>query len=245
MKLIISLFISVILFLGTALVTKVYAQSFKFQLPEGSPNVASAGASFQIKILINTAGLETINGDALIIFDPTKMAVEKAETGNFFTYFSGNPLGGVNNKYLLSSWEESVARPKKSTTDTLFATLTLKGKSAGATSLTFDCTPASEADSNINQASDSKDIIKCSDLQPANFTIGPGAPTPLPTATLTPGPTSTPSATPTKKPTSTPVPTNTPRPTVAELPRSGTAELTFAGLAVGLILTVVGILLIL
>lgn len=258
MKFILTFIAIGILFLSTAGASSAYAQYFKFQ-PANPSQAIKVGDNVDIKVMINTNGQQTINGDALINFDPAKVAIDPAlvKTGNFFTYFSANTLGGTNNKLLISSWEESVARPKSSTTDTLFATMTIKAAAAGTATLSFDCTAGNEADSNINRASDSVDIINCSSLQPLTLNIGsagptstpaptatPG-PTSVPTITLTPAPTSTPSATATPRPTSTPVPTNTPRPTVAELPRAGTVETTIMGLGLGALLTVVGILFIL
>ena len=236
--------ICIFVLLLVASVSAAYAQTYKLELVNPSQTI-SAGNNFQVKILINTGGIQTINGDTLVVFEPLKVTMNSAQTGNFFTYFSGNNLGGVNNKYLVSSWEESISRPKSSNADTLFATLDLNAKAQGSTTLSFECKDGNEADTNINQASDSKDIVKCSDLKTLTVNIGAGAPTGTPSPTLKPGPTSTPSATLTPRPTSTPIPTNTPRPTVAELPRSGTTEITIVALGIGALLTVFGILIIL
>lgn len=230
-------------FLLSGAVNAAYAQVFKFELGTAAGDV-KVGSPVQVKILINTAGQQTINGDALFTFDPSGISVDSATTGNFYTYFSALPLGGSTTKYLVSSYEESVAHAKSTSTDTLFATLNLTLKSS-PTTLSFDCTSGTGSDSNINRSSDSKDIIVCP-LTPLTITAsGPTVTPGTPTATLTPGPTSTPSATPTKKPTSTPVPTNTPKPTATELPRSGSIEITTFALGIGALLTVVGVLFIL
>lgn len=233
-----------ILFISSVFASPVSAQTFKFELANPSASI-SAGSSFQVKILINTGGQQTINGDALIKFDDTKVSINSAQSGSFFTYFSGNPLGGTTNKYLISSWEESVARAKSSTTDTLFATATMTAKASGSTSLSFECTPGTEADSNINRASDARDIISCSALQPLTFNIGAAGPTSPPSTTTIPTSTPLPTATPTLRPTNTPWPTNPPLPTLAQLPRSGAAEVTAVALGIGTFLTIIGILAIL
>lgn len=257
MKIILSIFTIIILFAASSVFAEnANAQVFKFQLANPSETITK-DKNFQVKIMINTAGKATNNGDALINFDPVKVSINSATTGNFFHSFSdAGLLGGTTNKYLVSSWE-GVGYEKTASTDTLFATLDLTAKACGSASLSFDCTAGSEADSNINQSSDSKDIIQCP-LQPLNFTVICGSTTP----TLTPGPTSSPSATPkvtpsptsapsspsatpTKKPTSTLAPTSTIKPTVSVLPRSGAAEITFLGLGIGVLLTVVGVLFIL
>jgi len=244
---------SVLSAVSTVTASEVNAQTFKFQLSNPSQSI-KVGDNFDVKVMINTASEQTINGDALITFEPAKINVDKSKLSElvkqpnppFFTYFSANMLGGSNNKLLISSWEESIARPKSSSTDTLFATLTFSAVSNGTTNLSFDCTSGNEADSNINRASDSKDIIKCP-LPTLSLNIGGAQPTTTPSATpiVTAAPTSTPSATPTKRPTSTPVPTNTPRPTVSVLPRAGAVEVTLGALGVGIVLTVAGVLFIL
>ncbi|MBI3954872.1 hypothetical protein HY338_00380 [Candidatus Gottesmanbacteria bacterium] len=223
------------------------AQYFTLQLATTSGTVA-CGSNFQTKVLINTVGQQTIAADALIKYDSAKVKVnfDKSVKGDFYTYFSANPLGGSSDKALISSWEESVAREKSSTVDTLMATVDMTPLAPGSTTLSFDCVGTTGADSNINLASDFTDIIKCADNKPLTFTItgtncGP-QPTSTPSATLTPGPTSTPSATPTKKPTSTPVPTNTLVPTVSSLPNVGSTKITLTAVGIGLVLTIVGIL---
>ena len=241
-----SIFIAVVFLLAGG-VQGAYAQYFKFDASSVTQPVP-VGSTFNVKILINTAGVGVIAGDALFGFDPSKVSIDSAESGNFFTYFSGTPLGGANNKYLVSGWEESVSSAKSSSSDTLFATLSLTAKTSGTAVLSFDCTVGSEADSNINQASDSKDIIKCSEMTPVTIALGTGGPTTGPTSppvTTEPTPTSEPIATSTPVPTSVSIPTNTPHPVVSAVPRSGVAEVTFVALGVGVLLTIVGALLIL
>ncbi len=223
---------------------ETYAQTFKLELANPSQTI-SVGSAFQVKVLINTGGQQAINGDALITFNPAAVSVDSAVTGSFFSYFSANPLGGTNNKYLVSSWEESVAHAKTTSADTLFATMSLTAKTNGTTSLSFDCTAGNEADSNINKASDSTDILNCSGLTPLSLTIGSGGDV---AASPTPGGL-TPTVAPTSSageliPTETPIPrpTSTPKPTISVLPRSGVVEVTFTVLGIGILLTVIGAL---
>jgi len=248
----------VIVFLFSMGKTVAYAQSLKMELVNPTQQI-SVGNTFQVKLLINTGNIEAINADALLTFEPTKVSVDSATTANFFTYFSSSPLSGNPNQYLISSWEESVAHAKKSSTDTIMATLSLTANAAGSTSLGFVCTPGTEADSNINRASDSQDILtNCTALTPLTLTIGgggtvnptstPGAgqPTSTPGATVEPTATPIPTATPTLRPTNTPRPTSPPPPSVTTLPRAGTVGTTMAafGMAAAL-LTVGGLLFIL
>lgn len=250
MKLLFKSLIVALFILFTANVHAAYAQYFKFDV-SGVTQPVPVNSNFTVKVMINTAGIQTISGDALVIFDPTKVSINSATSGNFFTYFSGTPLGGATNKYLVSSWEESITSAKSSSSDTLFATLNMTAKANGSTSLSFDCTASSEADSNINQASDSKDIIKCDQMTPVTLTIGTGGTTttpgsqPTPTTGVTVPTPTTPAAVATATPIPNIPPTNTPVPAVSELPKTGMMEVTFAALGMGVLLTVVGVLFIL
>lgn len=223
-----------------------FAQSFKMQL-ENSGSAINVGDSFNVNILIDTGGQEAINGDVLLTYDPAMVAIDSGSSDNFFTYHSSTPLSGSSDKYLASSWEESVAHAKTASADTPFYTLNLTARAAGATVLSFDCVNGSEADTNINRSSDSADIVICP-LTPLNINIGgQGSLSPTP-GDGTPSPTLAPTVTPTLEPTATPSPTNTPpvsQTTVTELPRAGVIENTVMFLGLGTLLTVVGFLLIL
>lgn len=234
MKILLTVFIASILFVTSVFANEVYAQTFKFELVDPGQTI-EVGDSFQVKIFINTEGEETINGDALIIFEQDKLNINSSQSGDFFTYFTSTPLSGVDNKYLISSWEESIAHSKSSTTDNLFATLSLTAKACGNTSLTFDCTPGTGADSNINRASDSQDIIDCNGL--TSLTVNNCSSTgPTSAPTSAPNPTAVPTALPTSAPTDIPIPTK------AGPPRAGSIGITFAALGIGVLLTTVGVL---
>lgn len=242
----------------------VFAQGMKLELADPAQQIA-VGDTFQVKLLINTGGVDTINADALLLFESAKVAITDVVTENFYTYFSHVPLSGNPNQYLISSWEESVAHAKSSTADTPIGILSVKANAVGSTTLSFVCTPGTEADSNINRASDSQDILSgCSGLTPLTLTIGTGGtnptpttagggnptavptapggngPTSVPVPTSTPTPTFTPTPTSTPRPTATPIPTSAAGPTVAVLPRAGAAETTVMGMGMAALLLTVG-----
>lgn len=244
---------------------------YKLELADPNQTICN-NSIFQVKVYINTDGQEAIGGDVLLNFDPAKLNIQSGESANFFTYSLDTPLSGVNNKYLISSWEESTTRAKTSGDFDHFYTLNVKAVSAGSSQLTFNCINGTEADTNINLASDSTDIVACP-LPPITIPVssscqggGPTSPPPPPPdpttppvqdPTATPGqggngigdttpPTATPvPPTPTSTPTPTPIPpTRTPTPTSAiqTLPRAGVAEVTLGALGLGSILTIVGLL---
>lgn len=234
-------------------VNKVSAQVLKMQLANPSAAI-SPNSTFTVNLLINTAGKQTLGADAMIVFDPAKVSIDSAAAASptFYSFFSANSpclLGGFTNKCYINAWDDSVAHQKSSTTDTLMATMSLKAKATGATSLTWECTSLN-TDTNIVLATDNSDIIKCADLTPLVLNIGSSGPTgtPAPTVpTTTPAPTVIPTATPTPSPTPLPtatptrIPTATPRPTVAILPNAGSTEVTVFALGLGIILTIVGV----
>lgn len=249
MKILLTILIVFILFISSVSVRAVYAQSFKFQPANIASPAASVGGTFDVKILVNTAGKQSLGGDAIVVFDSSKVSVKSAVTGNFYNVFEPHSIGGTTNKYLLSAWQYDALSPTSTTTDALFGTVTLNALAAGNATLSFDCTSGS-VDSNIWDTTQT-DMIKCADMQPLTVNIGGPGPTSTPSATATPVPTSVPVATATPVPTSTPVPTttpvptNTPRPTISILPRTGTVEVTVGALGLGVVLTVVGLLVIL
>jgi hypothetical protein len=134
-----------------------------------SAQAVHVGDTFIVHIYINTHGQSIITSDAMITYDNTKLQISRAASGNFLPYFYAKQMSDPN-KYLITGWEESIAYAKSTTQYTLFATLWVDAKAQGTASLAFECTPGSEADSNINQASDSKDIINCG-LLPLTFRV--------------------------------------------------------------------------
>lgn len=97
------LFLSGFVFLSSSSWSSVHAQIFKLQLDNPSQNIC-VGDNVKVKVLINTNNIDTVNGDALISYDSTKIKIDEKNvtSGNFFTYFSAKPLGGNNNKFLIS-----------------------------------------------------------------------------------------------------------------------------------------------
>ncbi len=174
------------------------------------------GQQFTVKININTGGQQTSGADALITYDPNILSVVSASNGGFYTNFANNPLSSVNNKYLISGFETD-STSLKSGTGTL-ATVTFSGKANGTSVVSFDCTTGSKSDSNIIAANTANDIINCSSLAQASFTVGPANATPVTSGT------------------------SGNNPTPAVLPRSGSVEVTIAAVGVGLVLTVLGLI---
>src|SRR4030065_1843097 len=157
-------------FIAVKFAGAVYAQYMKLELENPGQQI-NVGDVFNVNVLINTQGVEAINGDTLILFDPTKINILNGTSRNFFTFSFSTMISGVENKFLASSWEESIAHAKSSTTDMPFYTISIKAEGKAQTQLAFECATGSEADTNINRSSDSADVVKCP-LQPLNLNIG-------------------------------------------------------------------------
>lgn len=125
-----------------------------------------------------------------------------------------------DNYHLLTPGEPLVAGALSKTGESYtgtgkIATITFKALKEGLDTLTFKCTPGKTADTNIAKASDGSDIVECSALIDGKYTIS---------STLTPG---------------------APTPTPNSLPNAGNISTTFIAMAVGILLTIVGIVVIL
>lgn len=190
----------------------VLAQTMSF---DPSTMGAVSGNQFSVNININTGSQQTSSADAMILFDSSILAIQSVSNGGFYSQFASNPISGTTNKYLISGFEVSPLTYKSGSG--VLATIVFQAKSNGTSPVSFECTPGSSADTNIALGTTAADIINCSALTPANYTVGPSGATPV--TQNTSGNSATPSV----------------------LPRSGSTEVTFVALGVGVILAVIGL----
>lgn len=177
------------------------------------------GEEFTVNINMDTAGKAVAGVDIKITFDAAMLEVKNIATGDFFSDEAHNI--GAGSFYIAGYFREQFATKTGSGT---IATLTLKGKSVGATPLTFVCT-AQTNDTNILDAS-ANDIIDCAGTKSGTYTFTGGAqPTAVPTTT---------------SPTTVPAGTQTATPTP---PVSGISFPTVFSLGTGALLAVIGLVL--
>src|SRR3989344_7760814 len=81
----ISLLSASFFFISAGFGNAVYAQYFKLEL-ENPGRTISLNDIFNVQVQINTEGVEAINGDALILFDPSKLEIMSAQSEDFFTF---------------------------------------------------------------------------------------------------------------------------------------------------------------
>lgn len=216
--------------------------------------------NIEVKLRINTEGEQPTTSDAVIIFDAAKLKlVEVKEPTAAEKFFPRFFLNNKTSKVFIGSAIQPQGTPQSG--DGLIATLVFQGVSSGSTTVNILCEEGKTTDSNITLKKNQRvtDIIDCSKVQNASFTIGGGSgTTPSPTIrlTTTPGPSVSirPSLSVTVKPTSSPSPTmsQTPTPflsptptilpTPSALPKSGDTETTTLAIAIGLGLALISII---
>jgi len=177
------------LFLATK---SVQAQVFSLSPATASKTV---GEEFTVSINIDTQNQAVTSADAKLTYDSTVLEVVKVDNGTFFTDEASYIGSGT---VYVGGFFKTAGATKTGTG--LFATLTLKGKQAGSSPLTFVCSTAKD-DSNIFDVT-GNDLIKCSGIVNGSYSLtGTALATNVSTAsavTVTPSlPTGIASATPT------------------------------------------------
>lgn len=192
------------------------------------------GQTFTVQIKLDTANEQIWGLDAILKYDPAKLAIDSASFGSLFDLQTPTINNNTGTTHLIAEFED--------TEDTyvgtgILATLTVRGKQAGPAQLQFECQPDSDNDSNIFRFSDDTDVINCAQIINGSYTVvlaGATGAAGTPTPTLRPG-TGTPTATPTTSSefgTVTPAATATP----AELPVTAFDKPTWTILIMGVIL---------
>ncbi len=179
-----------------------------------------AGEEFSVNLNIDTQNQAAASADVKLTFNSSILEIVKVVNGDFFSD-EANYIG-TGTLYVGGFFKEQF---KTKTGQGVLAVITLRGKAAGNSALTFVCS-REKTDSNILDAT-AADIINCSGINNGSYTInGTGAP----------------------EPTSTPVP-NTPTPAgptpTMAVPVSGNFLPTVLFGTMGILLTIVGIAIIL
>lgn len=136
------------------------------QAAEGTFSWSASSASVQtgstatIGLTLNTGGTNATGADAVLSFDPNTIEVTAVSfsTPNLFpqNFFTTDPSSGIlriSSTYtdISSSYSGSGA----------FATVTIRGKKAGSTSLSWRCTPGATNDTNILVQGSGDDVVSC------------------------------------------------------------------------------------
>lgn len=156
---------------------KTYAQVFILDPSTATKNV---GEEFTVNLNIDTQSKAVAQADVKLVFDSTILELVRVDKGDFFP--DGGDYVGTGTLYVGGFIREQYVTKNGSGK---LATLTLKGKTAGSSSLSFTCSTQTN-DSNIFDSS-ANDVINCSGIQNGSYTIISGS---SPTATPTPTPSS-------------------------------------------------------
>jgi len=205
------LLLAVAFFVFLVLPERVSAQTLSF---EPTQKGVAKGGQFTVKININTGSQQTSGADAIITYDESVLSVDSVSNGGFYSNFGSNPVDGASNKYSVSAFETDSTSTKTGTGT--IAQIVFSGKENGTGSVTFDCTAGSTTDSNIIKAGTADDIINCTNLVSASYTVGGGGGDGDGDGT---------------------------NPTPSVLPRSGAVEVTILALGAGAVVTLLGLFL--
>lgn len=160
------IFIYSAIFLGVFAVAPAFAQAATLSLSPASGTHA-AGATFEVKIQLDTTGTATSGTDAYLTFDPTVLQVVDANTsatgvqilpGTLYTQTSYNDVQNGEGKISFSG-SKSGGSPGYTGSGTL-ATITFQAtKEASSTPVNFNFTSGSTTDSNVISSADSSDVL--------------------------------------------------------------------------------------
>lgn len=142
----------------------VFAQSFSLTPATASK---SAGLEFAVDLNIDTGGKKVTAADVKMSFDPAILQIVSIKEGTFFTETSSNIYTGT--LYIGGSFTDTT---QTATGTGKLATLTLRGKTAGAGLLSFVCTAGKTDETNIfDNSATPTDIVSCSLLKNGSYTI--------------------------------------------------------------------------
>jgi len=152
-----------LLIIGFVWVKTTNAATLQFSPASGS---YAADQAFDVTIVVNTDNEDTKSADAVINFDNTVLDVENVTYGDFYS----SVLHSEQNGKLYISGLTETAEVKNGEGN--LATVSFKGLTGGTTTLSFECQDGRTDDSNIaKNVLDQTDLIDCTALQTATFTI--------------------------------------------------------------------------
>lgn len=144
------------------------ANSTAFLSFDPTSKKVQASESFDVKVMVNTAGSETLSTDAYVIFDGDKVQAVSVQQGDFFPSV-GSTIS--NNSVILRGMVTEPASFRKGTG--LLATVKLKAIKQGVASGRFYCDlQAGDTSKIIQNDIDAQNIINCSGNNTFNVTIG-------------------------------------------------------------------------
>lgn len=163
--------------MASFLASPAAAATLQFSPASGSH---STGQSFDVEIKVDTGSQDTTSTDAVIIFDNKLLSVSNVTYGQFYS----TVLHSEQNSKLYISGMVDSAGTVKNGTGTL-ATVSFKGLTAGSATLTFECEAGRTDESNVSKNDvDSTDILDCTALTKATYTLsGDAVATPTPATT--------------------------------------------------------------
>lgn len=159
-KLIAALFSSLFLLLSTAPSFAAGQATLNLVPPTATAKVDNL---FTVEIHVNTAGVAVNTIKAYLTFDPTVLEVTSiTTTGSIASIFTENDPDNVNGTIHITG---AATGSGYTGSNGLFATLNLKAKGAGTSTLTFT------SDSKVNSNVDDSDILNFTGLVNGSYTV--------------------------------------------------------------------------
>lgn len=190
--------------------------------------------SFSLEIKVDTGGTATDGTDAIIFYDQTRFSAKAIRNGTIYQDYPGNNIDSQTGKITISGLSSISSAFSGAGTLATVDFIVLDSAPPGATQVKFDFDPNDKTktiDSNVVERGTVADIL--GQVNNGNYTIGSGTGCTVSTVTPTTSPPrgaqeGTPSAT-----------TFIPKPTA--LPQGADFQTTMALVAIGSLLTVIGI----
>lgn len=117
----------------------------------------NVGEEIPVEIKISTGGHTVVGVDIVLQYDPKKFSSAEVEKGNIFDDYPGVDIDTKNGVILISGAINSDAGGFNGTSE--FATVNLKAKEKGQTTLSLDYKSGITTDSNIIESASSKDVL--------------------------------------------------------------------------------------
>ncbi len=161
----------------------VVALAPSISLAQSTPSFGFGSSTVQVApnltttltISLSTGGQSTTGADAVIAFDPTKIEITTIQfsTPNAYAH-NFSSVDSTNGVIKLTSTFSDVASSYNGSGT--YATLTIKGKAEGQSTLSFRCQQGATNDTNILKQGSGQDIVNCSALGTVAVSVSESAP---------------------------------------------------------------------
>lgn len=169
-KQITTLVLTLVLLTNTGVSSVYAAASATLSLSPNSSSVAN-GQTFDVNIVLNTAGTNTSGTDISLRFDKDKLNIVDIKNGTIYDQYIGKNINNTTGIATISGLASS--------TDSLFtgtgtfATITFRAVGSGTAAVTFNHTPGNKNDTNVANFDTQEEAL--GSVTNGSYTIGGGS----------------------------------------------------------------------